>query len=53
MKVYLLVISGYEDHEVVGVYATKELCEREILRRVYANQSLGGISIEEAEVIES
>jgi hypothetical protein len=53
VKVHLLYIGQYDERRVVGVYATKELCERAILDRVYAAESLDAVEIEEVTVIES
>jgi hypothetical protein len=53
VKVHLLYIGQYDERRVVGVYATKELCERAILDRVYASESLDSVEIEEVTVIES
>lgn len=48
--VHLLYVGTYDEREVVGVFATHEAAEREILARAYRGDSLEEVTINAHEV---
>lgn len=51
MNVYLLYVGEYDNRRIVGVFATRELAERGIMRRALEGKSLQAVEIDEEAVV--